>query len=120
MRAASGEVAIERLLSYVPRYATVTKLAGMGAAFATHTAVDVMEHYPGTRSTDFWGISFEFSGIDQQAMPGEALERELMLMRACWAFFDDVRWRVSAEMQQGPRGGGETGSISSGIRLPRS
>jgi hypothetical protein len=39
-------------------------------------------------------------------MSDEALERELTLMRACWAFFDDVRSRVSAEMQRGPRGGG--------------
>jgi hypothetical protein len=104
--ATTGEAAIERLLSYVPRYATVTKLAGMEAAFATITAVDVVEHYPGTGSTDFWGISFAFSGMDQQAMSGEALERELTLMRACWAFFDDVRSRVSAEMRKGPRGGG--------------
>ena len=70
------------------------------------TVVDVVERYPGTGSTDFWGISFAFSSIDQQAMSGEALERELTLMRACWAFFDDVRSRVSAEMQRGPRGGG--------------
>jgi hypothetical protein len=34
------------------------------------------------------------------------LERELMLMQACWAFFDDACRRVSAEMQKGPRGGG--------------
>ena len=27
-------------------------------------------------------------------------------MQACWAFFDKVRARVSAEMQRGPRGGG--------------
>jgi hypothetical protein len=27
-------------------------------------------------------------------------------MQACWAFFDEVRGRVSAEMQKGPRGGG--------------
>jgi hypothetical protein len=27
-------------------------------------------------------------------------------MRACWQFFDEVRSRVSAEMQRGPRGGG--------------
>jgi hypothetical protein len=27
-------------------------------------------------------------------------------MRACWAFFDVVRSRVSAELQRGPRGGG--------------
>lgn len=110
--AATGEAAIERLLSYVPRYAQVAKLAGMEAAFATGTtsttgsAVDVVEHYPGTGSTDFWGISFAFSDIDRQAMSGEALERELTLMRACWMFFDDVRSRVSAEMQKGPRGGG--------------
>ena len=104
--ATTGEAAIERLLSYVPRYATVTKLAGMEATFATPTVVDVVERYAGTGSTHFWGISFAFSSIDKQAMSGEALERELTLMRACWAFFDDVRLRVSAEMRRGPRGGG--------------
>jgi len=104
--AKTGEAAIERLLSYVPRYATVVKLAGMKAEFATTPVVDIVEQYPGTGSTDFWGISFAFSSFDQQAIPGEALERELTLMRACWAFFDDVRSRVSAEMQRGPRGGG--------------
>ena len=104
--AKTGEAAIERLLNYVPRYATVAKLAGMGAAFAKITDAEVVEHYPGTSSTDFWGISFAFSSLDRQAVSGEALERELTLMRACWAFFDDVRSRVSAEMQRGPRGGG--------------
>ena len=33
--AKTEEAAIERLLSYVPRYAAVAKLAGMEAAFAT-------------------------------------------------------------------------------------
>jgi hypothetical protein len=113
--AKTEEAAIERLLSYVPRYAQVAKLAGMEAEFATGTmgtmgsagnVVDVVERYPGTGSTDFWGISFGFSGIDQQAVSAEALERELTLMRACWTFFDGVRSRVSAELQRGPRGGG--------------
>ncbi len=106
----TGEAAIERLLSYLPRYAVVTKLAGMEAAYATEseviTSVNVVEQYPGVGSTDFWGISFAFSSIDQQAMSDDELERELALMQACWAFFDDVRSRVSAEMQRGPRGGG--------------
>jgi hypothetical protein len=84
----------------------VTKLAGVEAAFTTITNVDVVEHYPGMGSTDFWGISFSFSSIDKQAISGEVLERELTLLRACWAFFDDVRSRVSAELQKGPRGGG--------------
>jgi hypothetical protein len=104
--AKSEETAIERLRSYLPRYGPVAKQAGMDAEFADIATVDVVEHYPGTGSTDFWGISFAFSDIDRQAMSSDALDRELTLMRACWAFFDDVRARVSAEMQKGPRGGG--------------
>ncbi len=104
--ATTGQAALERLLSYVPRYAVVAKLAGMASAFPNNAVVDVVEQYPGTGSTDFWGVSFAFSSIDRQAMSSEALERELALMRACWEFFDGVRSRVSAEMQRGPRGGG--------------
>ncbi|HLG61553.1 MAG TPA: hypothetical protein VKY19_06450 [Ktedonosporobacter sp.] len=104
--AKTGEAAIERLRSYFPRYARVAKLAGMDGEFAAITTVDVVEHYPGTGSTDFWGISFAFSSIDRQGMSSEELERELTLMQACWAFFDDVRLRVSAQMQKGLRGGG--------------
>src|SRR5829696_2499779 len=104
--AKTGEAAIERLLSYVPRYAPVAKLAGLDGELAAIATVDVVERYPGTGSTDFWGISFAFSGIDRQEMSSDELERELTLMRACWAFFDEVRSRVSAELQKGPRGGG--------------
>ena len=104
--AKTEEAAIERLRAYLPRYAPVAKQAGMAEEFAAITTVEVVEHYPGTGSTDFWGISFAFSGIDRQALSSEALERELSLMQACWAFFDDVRRRVSAGMQKGPRGGG--------------
>ncbi len=106
--AKTGEAAIERLQSYLPRYAPVAKLAGMDAAFAATTSAtaDVVERYPGTGSTDFWGISFAFSGIDQQNISREDLERKLTLMQACWALFDNVRARVSAEMRKGPRGGG--------------
>lgn len=98
--------AIERLRSYLPRYSQVAKLAGMSAEFDAIKNVRVVQEYPGTGSTDFWGISFAFSSIDTQSMSSDELERELTLMQACWAFFDDVRLRVSAEMQKGPRGGG--------------
>ena len=104
------EAAIARVRTYLPRYAPVAKLAGMDAAFAAiatpSATIDVVERYPGTGSTDFWGISFAFSDIDRQAMSREALERDLTLVQACWAFFDAVRSRVSAEMRKGPRGGG--------------
>ena len=84
----------------------MARLAGLTAAFDNVQDIDVVEQYPGTGSTDFWGISFAFSSIDEQDMSRDELERELLLMQACWAFFDDVRGRVSAEMQKGPRGGG--------------
>ena len=101
------EAAIARLQAYLPRYAPIATLAGMDAQFAaTSATIDVVERYPGTGSTDFWGISFAFSQFDQQAMSSDELERELTLMRACWEFFDGVRARVSAEMRKGPRGGG--------------
>lgn len=104
--ATTEEAALERVRAYVPRYIPVAKLAGMADAFAPLTGLDVVERYQGTGSTDFWGISFGFSRIDQEAMSSDALERELTLMSACWAFFDAVRSRVSAELQKGPRGGG--------------
>jgi hypothetical protein len=104
--AKTGDAAVERLLSYLPRYAKVTSLAGMIADFDANASVDVVEEYPGVGSTDFWGISFAFSSIDLQPVSNDELERELTLMRGCWAFFDDVRSSVSAEMQKGPRGGG--------------
>jgi len=98
--------AIEKLRAYLPRYSPVAKLAGLDGEFNTVKNVQVVEEYPGTGSTDFWGISFAFSSIDQQAMSRDELERELTLMQAGWVFFDEVRQRVSAEMQKGPRGGG--------------
>lgn len=104
--AKTEDAALDRLHTYLPRYAPVAKLAGMDAAFAASTAINVVEHYPGSGSTDFWGISFAFSSIDRNPMTPAELDRELTLMRACWTFFDDVRSRVSAEMQKGPRGGG--------------
>jgi hypothetical protein len=101
--AANEELAIARLLSYVPRYAAVAKLAGLSLEAS---GVEVMERYQGTGSTDFWGISFGFSEFDRQPLSSEELERELALMQACWRFFDEVSGRVSAELRKGPRGGG--------------
>lgn len=102
------EGAIERLRGYIPRYKEVMKLAGgeIEAKFLTITGVEVVEHYVGPGSTDFWGISFGFSSIDRLTLSNEELERELTLMQACWAFFDGVVSRVSAELVRGPRGGG--------------
>jgi hypothetical protein len=93
------EEATASLRAYIPRYAKVARLAKMNDEFAALKGVREIERYPGTGSTDFWGISFAFSSIDQRTMSDAQLERELTLMRACWKFFDDVRARVSPEMR---------------------
>lgn len=106
--AKTGEAALERLRAYLPRYAPVAALAGMGTEFAGNAAAatEVVEQYPGTSSTDFWGISFAFSEIDRRPMSDAELERALALLQGCWTFFDEARGRVSAELRRGPRGGG--------------
>ncbi|MGE5252178.1 MAG: hypothetical protein ACM3QS_18400, partial [Bacteroidota bacterium] len=86
--AKTGGDAVERLRSYIPRYSPGAKLADMGAQCEAVKKLNVVEKYPGTGSTDFWGISFAFSSIDKQGISGDELERELTLMQACWAFFD--------------------------------
>jgi len=50
--------------------------------------------------------SFQPSAAEQGPMSEAELERGITLLRACWAFFDGVAARVSAEMRKGPRGGG--------------
>ena len=68
--AKTREDAIQRLRSYLPRYAPVAKLAKMDTEFDTIKNVDVVEQYPGTGSTDFWGISFAFSSVDKRSPVG--------------------------------------------------
>jgi hypothetical protein len=97
---------VERLQSYVERYARVPQVAGIGKEYSALSGVEIVERYEGVGSTDFWGISFAFSSLDTGPETTEELKREVTLMRACWTYFDEVRARVSAEMQKGPRGGG--------------
>jgi hypothetical protein len=104
----SDEAALEKLLSYVPRYADVPQRAGMASAYALARDVEVVERVPGSSSTDFWGIAHVPSQIEGDVLSSAGLERRLELLRACWAYFDDVAERVSRELRPQPRGGGRT------------
>ena len=66
--AKTAELAVERLTTYVPRYARVAALAGMDESFPTEIVPNVVDEYTGTGSTDYWGISFGFSEIDLAPM----------------------------------------------------
>ncbi len=104
--AKSAELALETLESYRERYRPVSGLARMAREFDAAGPLEVVEERVGTGSTDFWGISFSPSTTEQDPMGEAEIERGIMLLRACWAFFDRVAARVSPEMRTGPRGGG--------------
>jgi hypothetical protein len=100
--------AVEKLLSYVPRYAGVAERAGMKTAFARARDVEVVERVPGSSSTDFWGIAHVPSEIERDALSAADLDRRLDLLKASWAYFDDVAARISEELRPGPRSAGRS------------
>ena len=104
----SEDDAIKRLSSYVPRYAGVAERAGLGSALAQAREVVVVERVPGSSSTDFWGIAHAPSEIEREVLSPPDLGRRLDLLRACWAYFDAVAARVSAELRPGSRSAGRS------------
>jgi hypothetical protein len=104
----SQDDALNKLSSYLPRYVGVAERAGMGGAFARVRDVEVVERVPGSSSTDFWGIAHVPSQIERELLPPTDLERRLDLLRACWAYFDDIAARVSSDLRPGSRSGGRS------------
>jgi hypothetical protein len=104
--AKTEDVAIQTLETYRERYRPIAALAGMQGAFDTAGPLQVVEEKVGTKSVDFWGISFSPSSTETDPMDDATLERGITLLRACWAFLDSVAARVSPELRRGPRGGG--------------
>ena len=104
----SEDDAVDKLLTYVPRYARVADRAGLGSAFEAAGDVEIVERVPGSSSTDFWGVAHVPSQIERDVLSPAGLERRLGLLQACWATFDDVAARVSGELRPGARGGGRS------------
>ena len=104
--AKTTDLALETLESYRERYRPIAVTAGMADEFDASGRLDIVEDRVGPGSTDFWGISFAPSSLEQEPMAEAEFDRKVALLRACWAYFDDVAASVSAEMRKGPRGGG--------------
>ena len=100
--------AVEKVARYVARYLPVAKRASLGSELEAQTAVDIIGRYPGTGSTDFWGISFAPSPLDREPFDAATFDRQARLLRAAWAEFDETAARVSAELRPGVRGGGRS------------
>jgi hypothetical protein len=104
--AKTADAAVEALETYRDRYRAVARGAGLESEFDQAGQIEIVEDHVGVGSTDFWGISFAPSSMEQGPMPEDELERKLGLLEAAWRFLDDVAARVSPEMLKGPRGGG--------------
>jgi hypothetical protein len=102
------EDALDKLSSYLPRYTSVAKRAGLGDAFGRQRTIEVIERYPGSSSTDFWGIAHVPSETEREVLSAKELDRRLDLLRACWDYFDDVAARVSEELRPGTRSAGRS------------
>ena len=102
------DLAVEKLVAYVPRYLPVAKRVRLGSDLAKQTDVEIIGRYPGVGSTDFWGISFAPSPLDREPFDAPTFDRQARLLRAAWAEFDETAARVSAELRLGVRGGGRS------------
>ncbi|MDR3544489.1 MAG: hypothetical protein P4L30_01810 [Candidatus Limnocylindrales bacterium] len=105
----SEPAAVAVLRTYVDRYAPVARRAGLDAGFAKEAGtVEVVERVAGSTSTDFWGVAHVPSQIEHEPLSTDELERRLVLLAACWAYFDDTVERVSGELRPGARSAGRT------------
>ncbi len=102
----SEDEARKALEGYRSRYASVAALAGLAAEFAEAGDLRIVERVEGSSTTDFFGISVKSATAEHERMSDAECDRKLALLQACWAYFDGVPGRVSAELRKGPRGGG--------------
>jgi len=103
------EAALEALLAYRPRYASVVHGAGPGIEFeapADPSAFRVVERLEGNATTDFGAPGIPPSA-DARPVDDAELERFKALLAAYWRAFDAAREAaMGRELRKGPRGGG--------------
>lgn len=98
------EAALEALLSYTPRYAAVARRAGLD--LPADAVPRVVGEVAGTTTTDFGAIDARLDIDAPGATTAADLARQVALVQAAWALFDEVRDAAPEELVKGPRGGG--------------
>lgn len=104
--AKSEDEALERLLAYAPRYASVVGSAGgQFRAPKTASGLQVVERLPGNASTEF-GACGCVPAADEPPLTGRELARRTAILRAAWSAFDQGVQDTHTPLRTGPRGGG--------------
>lgn len=100
--AKTEESAIDRFLDYADRYRVVAERAGV--VFDLGDPV-VVERVKGGATTDF-GAPEKMPDADLAPVDAATAARDVALLRASWALFDEAAAITPEELRKGPRGGG--------------
>ena len=104
--ARSEDDALDALIAYGPRYATV--LQGSGVRFtppARVSTLEIMERLKGDATTDFGAPSIA-PAADARSVDRRWLARQEKILRASWNAFDRAAEIATGPLEKGPRGGG--------------
>jgi hypothetical protein len=101
--------AIEALLAYAPRYASVLRAARVSPLPpGSDAAAEVVERRTGGSGTDFGVPSVPTKG-DAQPLTGRELTRQRAILEAAWRAFDAAAIAARGlTLSVGPRGGGRS------------
>jgi hypothetical protein len=100
------EDALEALLAYGPRFATVLKASGVRfTPPAKASTLQVVERLKGDATTDFGAPSIA-PKADGREIDRRWLTRQEKILRASWKAFDRAAEHVDGPLAKGPRGGG--------------
>jgi hypothetical protein len=103
----TGDLALQALASYAPRYAVVAGLAGLGFPGSGELSFTVTERLDSPFGADF-GAPMEIPASDAAPVDAGTAHRMAALTRAAWDVFDRVTAAAPAELRKGPRGGGRS------------
>jgi hypothetical protein len=98
-RGRGEQAAVDALLDYAGRYATVA-----GPGFAPGE-IRVAGQVPGSKITDF-GAPDAQGPWDSEPLPADEADRLTGLLEACWNYLDLVAAAAPEVLRKGPRGGG--------------
>jgi hypothetical protein len=103
----TADEALEALLRYGPRYATVARRARVAfTSPATLRGLEVVERLRGGGGTEF-GVPGAAAASEDDPLRTRDLTRLLRLLRAAWSTFDAAATRAEGvKLTLGPRGGG--------------
>lgn len=97
--------ALANMAAYTDRYQRVADRVGLTGAGDTAAHPEIVEYQQGDAATEF-GVPANIAQFEYAPLTRAECDRQIALLQACWAEFDDIAARVSPELRKGPRGGG--------------